>query len=125
MVKSCSDGFTGEEAYLSNLALLQELESLHISELSIDNLKGLGRGGIEPLEICCDSKGRVGPGYRRQGRLTMCLANRLEAPEILCFGLHFGGGPDHGLSRYSDLSKAESGRGSRGCVRVTLEHAHQ
>src|SRR3954468_1978799 len=125
MVHGSSDSFTREEAYLGYLTLFQELESLYISKLSVDNLKGLSGRGIEPLEICCDGIGGVGPGYGRQGRHAVCLANELEAPEILCFGLRIGGGPDRGLSRSGNLSKAGSGCGSGVCVRVTLEHAHQ
>src|SRR3954464_11870233 len=125
MVKGSSDGFIREKAYLSYPTIFQELQCLNISELSVDQLKGLGRRGIKPLEIRCDGKGGVGPGNRLQGRRAMRPANGLEAPEELCLGLRFGRGPGRGLSRRGDLSKAESGRGSGGCVRVTLEHAHQ
>src|SRR4051812_40680681 len=125
MVKGSSDGFIGEEAYLSNPAMFQELECLNISELTVDQHKSLGGRGIKPLEIRCDGIGGVGPGNGLQGRRAMRPTDGLEAPEVLCLGLRFGGGPGRGLSRRGDLSKAESGRGSWGCVRVTLEHAHQ
>src|SRR3954465_5433371 len=102
MVKGCPDGFPGEKANLSNPSLLQKLKGLYISKLTVDHLKSLSGGGIEPPKVCHDSKGGVCP---KGGRLTKRLAKGLEALEILCFGCRFGRRPGRRLSCRPYLGK--------------------